>query len=299
MSTEFRRGLAELAEAHRAAKKYGRIGRVLSRGSFEGAESQPSRWHIHFDGLQVKSTVSRLRNGVLEWLKGPEISPADLLQTEILGEKCLEITGGKIADLTKLGVILHLADQVEPGIVFEDYEKPESHARAQSIVRELPGKVIAGLGESAERTAQWRTYPLVAPERTIALKHEFSLLDAFEQVTDPELDVKVAVHSAPIEMLALLLLIYRAALADKPHCFALFYDRFTLLAPVSNGVLDLKILPHRNGGIPENFGDDFFSLLEPLGLISSCAWCWPLADRKIQTAFLKSSTPMPTCTRSR
>jgi len=44
-----------------------------------------------------------------------------------------------------------------------------------------------------------------------------------------------------------------------------------LLAPFSDGVLDLKILPHRNRDIPDNFGDDFFSLLEPLGLLSSCA----------------------------
>jgi hypothetical protein len=208
----------------------------------------------------------------LEWWKGPKISAGELLRKEILREKCREIAGGKTADLSKLGIILHLADQIEPGIVFENYEKPESHADAQVAVRDFPGSVIAGLGESVERVAQWRTYPLVAPERTIALKHELSsLLEALEDLTEPELDVKVAVHSAPIEMLALLLLIYGAALGDKPHCFALYYDRFTLLAPFSDGVLDLKVLPHRNQDIPENFGDDFFSLLEPLGLLSSCA----------------------------
>ena len=264
--------LSELAEAHCTAKKYARIARVLSRGSFEAAENQPARWHIHFDGREVNSALCRVKDGALEWLKGPEISPAELLQKEILREKCREIAGGKTADLSKLGVVLHLADQVEPGIVFESYEKPESHADAQVAVRDFPGSVIAGLGEYVERAAQWRTYPLVAPERTIALKHELSsLLEALEDLTEPELDVKVAVHSAPIEMLALLLLIYGAALANKPHCFALYYDRFTLLAPFSSGVLDLKILPHRSRDIPENFGDDFFSLLEPLGLLSSCA----------------------------
>jgi hypothetical protein len=263
--------LSELAQAHRAAKKYARLGRILSRGSFEAAENQPARWHLHFDGREVSSALCRVKAGALEWLKGPEIAPAELLQKEILQEKCREIAGGKTADLTKLGVVLHLGDQVEPGIVFESYEKPESHADAQAAVRNFPGSVIAGLGECVERTAQWRTYPLVAPERTIALKHELSLLEALEHLTEPELDVKVAVHSAPIEMLALLLLIYGAALGDKSHCFALYYDRFTLLAPFSDGVLDLKILPHRNRDIPENFGDDFFSLLEPLGLLSSCA----------------------------
>src|SRR6516162_9903282 len=90
--------LSELAEAHRTAKKYAKISRVLSRGRFE------------------------------------------------------------TADLSKLGIILHLADQVERGIVFESYEKPESHADAQVAVRDFPGTVIAGLGECADRTAQWRTY---------------------------------------------------------------------------------------------------------------------------------------------
>jgi hypothetical protein len=271
MSQQANLKFSDLRAAHRSAKKYAKIGRVLSRGSFEAAENQPARWHLHFDGREVISTLCRVKAGGLEWWKGPEISAAELLQKEILREKCREIAGGKTADLSKLGLILHLADQVEPGIVFEDYEKPETHGHAGVAVRDFPGSVIAGLGESVERTAQWRTYPLITPERTIALKHELSLLEALEHLTDPELDVKVAVHSAPIEMLAFLLLIYGTLLGDKPHCFALYYDRFTLLAPFSDGVLDLKILPHRNREIPENFGDDFFSLLEPLGLLSSCA----------------------------
>src|SRR5262249_11104102 len=104
--------MSELAEAHRAAKKYARIGRVLSRGSFEAAEEQPARWHLHFDGHEVSSTLCRVKPGGLEWLKGPEISPAELLQKEILREKCREIAGGKTADLGELGLVLHLADQI-------------------------------------------------------------------------------------------------------------------------------------------------------------------------------------------
>jgi hypothetical protein len=263
--------ISDLRVAHHQARRQAPLKRVLSPYAFAGALDQPIRWHLCFDGREVSSSLCRVKPGAVEWLKGPEISPADLLQKEILREKCREIAGGKIAGLSKLGVVLHLAEQIEPGIVFESYEKPENRAEAEAAVRDFPGSVIAGLGESAERTAQWRTYPLVAPERTIALKHELSLLEALEHLSEPEFDVKVAVHSAPIEMLALLLPIYGAALGDKPHCFALYYDRFTLLAPFSDGVLDLKILPHRNRDIPDNFGDDFFSLLEPLGLLSSCA----------------------------
>jgi hypothetical protein len=262
--------VSELARAHRTAKKYAKIKRVLTRSSFQPAENQLTRWHLHFDGSQVTSAVCRVKEGASEWSKGPEISSGDLVRKEFLAEKGKEIVGEKAADLSKLALFLHLADQLEPGIVLEGFEKPETHVAVQAMVRDFPDRVIADLGEFCARSAQWRTYPLVAPERTVALKHELPFLEALEHLAEPELDIKIAVHSAPIEMLALLLLIYGAALREKAHCFALYYDRFTLLAPVCDGVLDLKILPHRSQDSPENFGDDFFSLLEPLGLLSSC-----------------------------
>jgi hypothetical protein len=264
----------ELRKAHRQARRQARLKRVLSPCAFAGTLDQPVRWHLFYDGSRVVSVVCAGIGKTRSWSAGPVISVAELAQPEVLqrhAEELLQQRKKENRNRCGLGVVLHLADQVEPGIVFEDYEKPETDADAQVAVRDFPGSVIAGIGEDVEQTAQWRTYPLVAPERTVALKHELSLLEALEHLTEPELDVKVAVRSAPIEMLALLLLIYGATLEDKPHCFALYYDRFTLLAPFSDGVLDLKILPHRNRDIPENFGDDFFSLLEPLGLLSSCA----------------------------
>jgi hypothetical protein len=262
---------SDLRAAYLQARRQATLGRVISPSAFAVVLNQPTRWHLHFDGREVSSTLCRVNVGTLEWLKGPEISPAELFQKEIVQEKCREIAGGKTADLSRLGLIVHLADQVERGIVFENFEKPETHADAEAAVLDFPGSVIAGLGECVERASQWRTYPLVAPERTVALKHELPLLEALEHLAEPELDVKIAIRSAPIEMLALLLRIYGAALGAKPHCFAFYYDRFTLLAPFSDGVLDLKVLPHRNRVVPESFGDDFFSLLEPLGLLSSCA----------------------------
>jgi hypothetical protein len=246
---------------------------VLSPCAFAGTLDQPVRWHLFYDGSRVVSVVCAGIGKTRSWSVGPVVSVAELAQPEVLqrhAEELLQQRKKENRSRCGLGVVLHLADQVEPGIVFEDYEKPETDADAQVAVRNFPDSVIAGLGEDVEQTAQWRTYPLVAPERTVALKYELSVLEALEHLTEPELDVKVAVHSAPIEMLALLLLIYGAALEEKPHCFALYYDRFTLLAPFSDGVLDLKVLPHRNRDIPENFGDDFFSLLEPLGLLASC-----------------------------
>ena len=270
MSNEVTFTLSSLAETHREAKGYAKLRRILTRESFQPAANQPARWHLHFDGIEVTSTLCRSKAGTLEWLRGPEISPADLLREEVLAQKCKEIAGGGSGDAGKVGLFLHLADGAEPGIVSEGYEKPEAHAAASAAVRDFPGKVITDLSETTLRSTQWRTYPLVAPERTIALKHDLPCLESLEHLTEPELDIKVAVLSAPIEMLTLLLLIYGASLREKAYCFALYYDRFTLLAPVSNGVLDIKLLAHRQQDFPEHFGDDFFSLLEPLGLLSSC-----------------------------
>ncbi len=57
---------------------------------------------------------------------------------------------------------------------------------------------------------------------------------------------------------------------EKAHCFVFFYDRFTVVVPVHQGVLDFKVLPHRQQDVPATFGDDLFSLLEKLGLVDSC-----------------------------
>src|SRR5215469_4715813 len=123
MSEQSKLKFSDLRAAHRQARRQARLGRVFSPYAFAGVLNRPIRWHLYFDGREVSSTLCRVRAGTLEWSKGQEISAAELFQKEILREKCLEIAGGKTADLSKLGVVLHLADQVEPGIVFENYEK--------------------------------------------------------------------------------------------------------------------------------------------------------------------------------
>ena len=42
------------------------------------------------------------------------------------------------------------------------------------------------------------------------------------------------------------------------------------MLPANQGVLDLKVLPHRQQDVPPAFGDDLFSLLERFGLVDSC-----------------------------
>jgi hypothetical protein len=100
------------------------------------------------------------------------------------------------------------------------------------------------------------------------LRHQLELLAAFEALADS--GIKVAVHSAPAEMLAVYLKLYEQPSEVKPHCFVFFYDRFTVLVPVHHGVLDFKVLPHRQQKVPATFGDDLFSLLEKFGFADSC-----------------------------
>jgi hypothetical protein len=64
--------------------------------------------------------------------------------------------------------------------------------------------------------------------------------------------------------------LYEQPTEEKPHCFVFFYDRFTVVVPVHHGVLDFKVLPHRQQDVPATFGDDLFSLLEKLGFVDSC-----------------------------
>src|SRR4029077_16161785 len=105
-------------------------------------------------------------------------------------------------------------------------------------------------------------------QRAVVLRHRIEFLGALEKLTD--LDIKIAVHSAPIEMVAIYLKMYAEAIEGKPHCFVFFYDRFTVVVPANQGVLDLKVLPHRQQDVPPAFGDDLFSLLELLCLGDSC-----------------------------
>ena len=150
----------------------------------------------------------------------------------------------------------------------EQFENPELFEQARAQVRETPSEVVTDLKAAPDPSIQWRYYPLLSGQRAIVLRHRLQFLSALETLSD--LDIKVAVHSAPIEMLAVYLQLYAAAIEEKPHCIVLFYDRFTLVVPVNQGVLDLKVLPHHQQDVPPAFGDDMFSLLEKFGLVESC-----------------------------
>jgi hypothetical protein len=266
MSQQTNLKFSELRAAHRQGRRQASLKRVLSPYAFAGTLDQPVRWHLFYDGDRVVSVVCAGVGETRSWSAGPVVSIADLANPEVLEARAKELLqqqkGGG------LGMVLHLADQLDQGIVQEEFENPEVFEHASALVRENPSRVVTDHSDGLDTAIQWRYYPLLSGQRAVVVRHQLEFLAAFEALADS--GVKVAVHSAPVEMLALYLKLYEQPSEEKPHCFVFFYDRFTVLVPVHHGVLDFKVLPHRQQKAPATFGDDLFSLLEKLGFVDSC-----------------------------
>jgi hypothetical protein len=256
----------DLRAAHRVARRQAKLARVLSPFAFAGALDQPVRWHLFYDGNRVVSAVCSGTKQTRSWSAGPGLSVAELGQPDVLQTRAKELLQER--KHAGLGVVLHLADQLDQGIVQEEFENPEFFEHASALIRETPERIVTDLSDNLDPTIQWRYYPIFCGQRAVALRHQIEFLKAFETLTD--FDVKVAIHSAPAEMFALYLKLYEQASEEKPHCLVFFYDRFTVVAPVHHGVLDFRVLSHRQQEVPAAFGDDLFSLLEKLGFIDSC-----------------------------
>jgi hypothetical protein len=262
--------IKDLASAHRLACRRAKLRRVLSKVAFEPAEKRPLRWHLFFDGERLTSALTfGDPAGPSVWKPGPDFSVTGLTPSDFL-LKCVTELRSQQKGAPELGVILHLADHLESGIVHEEYENPETFLEASKVICEAPNQVVTGLSEAVERASQWRYYPLLCGGKAIALNHMLDWLNALETLTGPDQDLKVSVRSAAAEMLAVLLPIYEEASRERPHVLALFYDRFTVLAPLFRGLLNLRVLPNHGGPVPPNFGDDVFALLEPLGFLDGC-----------------------------
>lgn len=262
--------IRDLASAHRVARRTAKLRRVLSKVAFEPAEKQPLRWHLFFDGERLTSALTfGDPAGPSVWKPGPAFSVAGLTPSDFLLKSVTELQSQQKGAL-ELGIILHLADHLESGIVHEEYENPETFLEASKIIREAPNQVVTGLSDEGNRASQWRYYPLLGAGKAVALNHALDWLDALATLTGPDQNLKVSARSAATEMLAVLLPVYQGATSERPHLLALFYDRFTVLAPVFRGVLNFRVLPNHGGLVPPNFGDDVFALVEPLGFMDGC-----------------------------
>ena len=261
----------DLRAAQRSARQQASVRRVFSKYAFRGPLEQAVRWHLFYDGQKVISVVAQGKGAALSWSPGPPLEAAELGKPDRLQAQIKELSHGlKLSTRSQnsLGVVLHLADEIDVGIVQKEFENPELFELARAQVRETPSEVVTDLKTAQDPSIQWRYYPLLSGQQAIVLRHRLEFLSALQTLSD--LDIKVAVHSAPIEMLAVYLRLYAAAIEEKPHCIVLFYDRFTVVVPANQGVLDLKVLPHHQQDVPPAFGDDMFSLLEKFGLVESC-----------------------------
>jgi len=270
MSTQPKQAFSELRASHRSARRQARLKRILSPFAFAGAIKQPLRCHLFYDGRNVISSVVFGFGTNRSWQEGPALSAEQLGQPEklkIVAEELLRRWQTPNRKHVGLGVILHLADELKLEFVREDFENPEIYKQADTLIRENPDTVLPDF--SPDGAAQCRYYPLFSSQRALVLRHSIQFLGSLDSLA--EADIKVAIHSAPVEALAVYLKFCRPSLEGKPHCFAFFYDQFTVLVPIENGILDLKVLPHREQSVPPTFGDDLFSILEERGLVDSCA----------------------------
>jgi hypothetical protein len=259
--------LSSLRAAHRSARRQSTLRRVLSKYAFGSPLDQSVRWHLFYDGKVVISAVARGKGATLSWTKGPAMEAVELGKADRLQTLAQELKLS-MRDQSSLGFVLHLADEIDVGIVQESFANPELFEQARALVRETPSEVVTDVPTDQDPAIQWRYYPLLSGQRSIVLRHRMEYFSAMQTLT--ALDIKVAVHSSPIEMLAIYLKLYAEAIEEKPHCFVFFYDRFTVVIPANQGVLDIKVLPHRQQDVPPAFGDDLFSLLERFGLVDSC-----------------------------
>ena len=262
---------SDLRAAHRSARRQASLRRVLSKYAFAGPLDQAVRWHLFYDRQRVISVVAKGMGTMLSWSQGPPIEPAELGNPDRLQDLAKDLLRGlKLSTLAhaSLGVVLHVADDIDVGIVQEEFANPELFEQACAQVRETPSDVVTDLSPDQDPAIQWRYFPLLSGQRAVVLRHRIESFSALQTLT--ALDIKIAVHSAPIEMVAIYLKAYAEAIEEKPHCFVFFYDRFTVVIPANQGVLDLKVLSHHQQDVPLAFGDDLFALLERFGLVDSC-----------------------------
>jgi hypothetical protein len=116
--------LSNLRTAHRSARRQSTLRRVLSKYAFGSPLDQGVRWHLFYDGKGVISSVARGKGATLSWTKGPAMEAVELGQADRLQTLAQEL---KISmrDQSSLGIVLHLADEIDVGIVQEGFANPE------------------------------------------------------------------------------------------------------------------------------------------------------------------------------
>src|SRR5258708_1316061 len=136
MSQQASLKFSDLRATHRAARRQAKLARVLSPYAFAGALDQPVRWHLFYDGNRVVSVACSGTKQTRSWSAGPGLTAAELGQPEVLQARAKELLQQR--KHAGLGVVLHLADQLDQGIVQEEFENPEFFEHASALIRTRP-----------------------------------------------------------------------------------------------------------------------------------------------------------------
>ena len=123
--------LSDLRAAHRVARRQAKLRRVLSPYAFAGALDQPMRWHLFYDKKRVVSVICSGTDKERSWSAGPVMSVAELEEPETLQARCKELLQQQ--KQTGLGVVLHLADQLDQGIVQEEFAQRDEKQRDAGV----------------------------------------------------------------------------------------------------------------------------------------------------------------------
>src|SRR5260370_22585738 len=119
MSQQASSKFSDLRTAHRVARRQAKLGGVLSPYAFAGALDQPVRWHLFYDGSRLVSVVCAGSKQTRSWSTGPSLTVAELGQPEVLQARANELLQQR--KHAGLGVVVHLADQLDQGIVQEEF----------------------------------------------------------------------------------------------------------------------------------------------------------------------------------
>lgn len=279
-------------DAFSQARAQATVGRALSGSWFEPPQRQAVRWHIWQDGKKLQSLLcgTSKQTKQLIWLPGPEISFGDLANVSTLLSNARAVLAGGMPQLGKpsgVGVVYHFAETFETSIVKKDYATSDTYEAAVTNIRDIPQEVVGEEIGAALDSSQWRYFPLLERNSGLAIQLPRKRFDAWQACADADSDIKITVHAAPLEMLTVLLRLVRgiAVSEARPVLFVLYYERFTVLAPVdvNRNVLALRALQHVNRELPQNFASEMVATVQkenfenPLVVLVKCG------DRGIKT----------------
>lgn len=271
------------ADVYRQARL---VASKTSRGSdgnwYRAPEEMPWQWHLWFDGgREVHSATFSRHDG--QWRQGPELPLACLTTAEGVQEHLAQcLSADHFGQKPKaLGVVLHVADEFALAEIAQTFaqEAGEDFQMLRYNLVDEPREVLADRDVSDEANS-WRLLPfwggMAGQSRCVAIalsrSREAFLMKLLAAGEDLRIPVRVAVTSAPLEVLTALPLL-RPDL-NGGCLLAVPGVKFTSVFALSpEGELrTARSLLHRGGArVPAGFGDILWNMAVSAELVGTDA----------------------------